>query len=646
MKKFIVGLVLMLMLCFACPSWAADDCLCAEDTYENYDNLSSCMMGDDSASKERFVFTYLNQSDNKYYARVGTVQSNGSVLYGVVSSSWSEVGDVDEEIHEMDTHAIDKLTDSTFILVYRKAGESENHNFAVVGSISGLGSSAAITFDTTNQGECDDNREDLYHMDVAVLSPTKFVVVGRARFYSYNGRAQAFIGTVSGTSVTGIDGMSFDYIPDDVPFYNRYTAFHVVEKLDSDKFIWTYRRCADGADLRLIVGNVDEYDDITFGDQQYIVIDDTQSRDIAVLEADRFALVYRGDETSGNNEHAIRIRIGEIDGNDDITFGSLATIGDEFDADDEACYESHIKLPRVAVLSGDSDSDDGVLRVVFSEENYCGWSGKIYTCTITNGTSTTVTCDSDYEMIIDTTYWRDMEFDNIYTVDTDNFLTVRYQDLSPMLGYHVVMTLVGGSTPQGCVDIDDPPSPHGYKKNRYISFAPGTTSNDIAIRVEMMDSEYFSEAEGILGWVGEPDEDNVSAVVSTPYYSDSWPSVVHVGSCEITPVATYMLYTTKDAEVFDDGFEVSTIDDPGNWYWADIVGFKDGGSWTAPNGVVNFDDITAAIEIYLDTAGHPHWTCGDIDPETPDKVVNFTDIQYIVDSFTYYDEYPFTFCEE
>jgi len=641
MKKFIVGLVLAILMGIASPGLAVDSC--AEDTYGNYHHLSSCMMNDDSTGKERFVVTYLNDSSNNYYAVVKTIQSDGSIVSGTTSSAWSTKGTFDEDDHEIDAHAIDMLTDNKFILVYRKAGASTNYTTAVVGSISGLGSSASISFDTTNQYQ-GDYTYNLFHLDVAVLSSTKFVVGGRARYYAYSGRAQAFVGTVSGTSVTGFN--SLDVIPDDGSNLNRTTNFHVIKKLDSDKFIWVYRRCEVGADTRAIVGNVDGNDDITFGDQAYLGIDDIQGRDVAVLESDRFALVYRGDETDGDDTHAVRIQIGEIDGSDDITFGSIATISQEHDVSSADCYQSHGKLPKVAVLSGDSGSDDGVLNVVFSEENYCGWHGQVYTCTVTNGTSTTITCDSDYEMIIDTIYWRDMEFDNIYTVDTDNFLTVRYQDLSPQVAYHVPWCLVGGSDSEDCVDIDDPASPHHYQKNRYISFAPGTTSNEVAIQIEMTDSEYFPEEEGVLGWVGEPDVDNVSTVVSTPYYSDSWPSVVHVGDCHIVPVATYMLYTTKDAEVFDDGFGVSTINKPGSYYWADIVGSKSGGAWSAPNGVVNMDDVTAAVEIYNDVSGHPHWTCGDLDPETPNKVVNFSDIQQIVLSFTDYDEYPHTFCEE
>jgi hypothetical protein len=67
--------------------------------------------------------------------------------------------------------------------------------------------------------------------------------------------------------------------------------------------------------------------------------------------------------------------------------------------------------------------------------------------------------------------------------------------------------------------------------------------------------------------------------------------------------------------------------------WGDVVGTFVSGQWTSPNGVVDFNDISATVEAFrqLQSAPPEYWC--DFAPETPDGVINFADIGYVVDAF-------------
>ncbi|UCE61710.1 MAG: hypothetical protein JSU63_08170, partial [Phycisphaerales bacterium] len=81
-----------------------------------------------------------------------------------------------------------------------------------------------------------------------------------------------------------------------------------------------------------------------------------------------------------------------------------------------------------------------------------------------------------------------------------------------------------------------PPSPHSGRKNRYVSISPDS-HQAVAYQVEMTESAFFPESTGVLGWVGEPDANDVSRVADEPYFDAGWPEVVHIGDCEIIPAA-------------------------------------------------------------------------------------------------------------
>ena len=147
---------------------------------------------------------------------------------------------------------------------------------------------------------------------------------------------------------------------------------------------------------------------------------------------------------------------------------------------------------------------------------------------------------------------------------------------------------------------------------------------------------------GVSGWVGEPDEGGFARVVDAPFFSDAWPAVMHVGDCEVVPAAAYELRATPDGVLFTKPpFEVSTIAEPTPKKWADCVGSFEASAWTGPNGVVNMDDVMAAVQKFKQLAGAPHLTWVDVDEEVPNAVLNFTDIMRIVQGFKG-EDYPFS----
>ena len=66
----------------------------------------------------------------------------------------------------------------------------------------------------------------------------------------------------------------------------------------------------------------------------------------------------------------------------------------------------------------------------------------------------------------------------------------------------------------------------------------------------------------------------------------------------------------------------------------------EGDTWTPPNGVVSFDDVTAAIQYFMTAPSAPHLTVVDIEPQETNAVLNFTDIMQIVLAFQS-EPYPF-----
>ncbi|MHC4697307.1 MAG: M1 family metallopeptidase [Planctomycetota bacterium] len=195
------------------------------------------------------------------------------------------------------------------------------------------------------------------------------------------------------------------------------------------------------------------------------------------------------------------------------------------------------------------------------------------------------------------------------------------------------------SAPYGPVTPAVPPAPDDARKNRYVSFVMANERNS-AVQVEMTASGEFPGSIGPLGWVGEPDANNVSRLVAEPYYSESWPPVVHLGDCAIVPVATYKLRSTWDGITFSDPAEMGTILKPLNWHYGDVVGFGTGDlpplvGFTPPNGAVNVSDVQAFL-LTVNSSSTPSVPTTWVDLHglgegiPPNFILNVSDLQRIL----------------
>ncbi|UCE61414.1 MAG: hypothetical protein JSU63_06630 [Phycisphaerales bacterium] len=177
-------------------------------------------------------------------------------------------------------------------------------------------------------------------------------------------------------------------------------------------------------------------------------------------------------------------------------------------------------------------------------------------------------------------------------------------------------------------------------KNRYISLVVDDAGTMRAFRVDMVDSAYFPDSTGVLGWVGEPGWGNVSRVVSAPFFFDGWPSVVYVGDCEIVPAAVYHVLPTPDGVAFDSPVTVATIPRPGVRYFGDVVGVGTGDlpprlGFNSADGIVNVTDVQAFI-LTAEGSTSPSVPVTWVDlhglgaGSPPDYILNVSDLQRIL----------------
>ena len=203
-----------------------------------------------------------------------------------------------------------------------------------------------------------------------------------------------------------------------------------------------------------------------------------------------------------------------------------------------------------------------------------------------------------------------------------------------------------------CPDVCPPTParpPHIAPKNRYLSFNPTNLGAAVALRVEMTASKYFPGSTGVLGWVGDPVEvpnfncGTIWRVVDEPLYRDwSQDEVIHVGDCEIVPVATYAIQGVEMSGGLESTpLHIQTIAWPDPKYWGDVVAELATGNagWTPPNEVVNITDVQAAVNGF-EGVNNPADTWVDVEPEVPDGDVSMADVHLIVLAYQG-DPYPF-----
>ena len=214
-----------------------------------------------------------------------------------------------------------------------------------------------------------------------------------------------------------------------------------------------------------------------------------------------------------------------------------------------------------------------------------------------------------------------------------------------------------------CMNLVPPkraPSPHDILKNRYISVDPspgGINPDAHHIRVMVDSSQVIGQTGNGPWWANDPVSGNppspatcISVVTTAkPAMVPNWSKCdeVHLTGCPIIPTTTYAIAAESEGSLSEDEL-LDTQAKPGvNWH-GDCVGSFSGppnNEWSAPNGVVNADDIVAAIRTFQDPDGllATHLSVTDVHPNLPplhpNRTVNFNDVLVIVDGFEG-EEYP------
>ena len=218
-------------------------------------------------------------------------------------------------------------------------------------------------------------------------------------------------------------------------------------------------------------------------------------------------------------------------------------------------------------------------------------------------------------------------------------------------------------------------------KNRYITFSPNfvysdgdASADEVAFRVDLLDSFYSPESPGnkvtgTIGWVGPPSyqcdggtNNNLTCIPpggcpggactiitativpqsEAAPFQGPWPLIVHVGDCEIFPVAHYLITPTTDptSRPVQAGHPFATTLQPQGKFWGDVVGIVDAmtGAYTPPNGIVNVTDVQAIkfrIEIQFTNTPKPSFPAASLlgagaGDKCLNSQVNVADLQIVV----------------
>ena len=269
--------------------------------------------------------------------------------------------------------------------------------------------------------------------------------------------------------------------------------------------------------------------------------------------------------------------------------------------------------------------------------------------------------------------------DVVATVDGDGTVTGVSQGTTTIRalfqGFEATATI--NVTSQSIPAVSECPPPDDRRKNRFITFLANNPGLEVSIQAELVGVGpgecYDNDPSGDIGmtwWVTPPvctDRNGLDVTAEDPGCTGNldgipniwrsqlttniqdpmiWPEAcIYLADCEVIPIADYYLRATLDPHggplLFSEPTRFETIRRPATKCWADCVGAWDGSQWSPPNGVVNMDDVMAAVFCFKQVENRPRRTWMEVDDEGVNMVVNFADIQMIVQGFKG-QPYPFS----
>jgi hypothetical protein len=177
-------------------------------------------------------------------------------------------------------------------------------------------------------------------------------------------------------------------------------------------------------------------------------------------------------------------------------------------------------------------------------------------------------------------------------------------------------------------------------RNRYLVFHPNSGVSEVAFQVELGSSDTFPGAT-MTKWVGAPDPQGRTALSDTQVTRIWRENTLYVADCGIVTASTYLIRATADGVTFSEPLVLTTTPKPGDGnHWGDCIGAFDGVQWSLANGVVNIDDVFAAVRTWQGLLTAPPIDWMDVHPEQPNFLINFSDVQFLIFAFRG-DLYPF-----
>lgn len=206
-----------------------------------------------------------------------------------------------------------------------------------------------------------------------------------------------------------------------------------------------------------------------------------------------------------------------------------------------------------------------------------------------------------------------------------------------------------------CLDVG-----HGISP-RYLSFVPAEPGRRQAIRVTFRDLPGpFAIHNTQALWVGEPREVSenggrvqpirdfgtltVASLQCEPFFEE-WGAfgAVHVFHRFIVPGGIYEVQTVAEecGPIVEDGFSPPLSLTTSRF--GDVVGVFDAGAevWTPPDGNIDVAaDAVAILEKFVSGPHAPGKAGTDVEPATPDQLINISDVTTAIDAFRGFS-YPF-----
>jgi len=253
-----------------------------------------------SALPNTSAFVGFAQSDsgNSNYgtAIVGTV-SGSTITYGTKAQATT--------MTYPELPNVIGMTSTTFVIVYKNSSAS-NRGEARVGTISGTGASATISFGSAVTFESGQTQINQVHT-VDRLTDTKFVIAFEDA--SDNGKGKCIVGTVSGTSVSFGSPATFS-----TANTSKYAS---ISALSETKIVVAWSNTPTPEAGKVIIGTVSGTS-ISYGSPETYDSDRVVRHSVAAVSDSKFVIAYNDNRLSTNYGTAIA---GTVSG-DAITLGT------------------------------------------------------------------------------------------------------------------------------------------------------------------------------------------------------------------------------------------------------------------------------------------------------------------------------------